>query len=160
MIREMEAADWPDVKRIYEEGIKTKNATFETEAPSYEVWDKSHFPKCRFVYVEEGGKVDGWIALSPISDRCVYGGVAEVTVYVSKTHQGNGVGFRLYKKFIPATETLGIWTLQAGIFPENQASVKLHQKVGFRIVGVREKLGQMDGDWRDVLLMERRSRKF
>ena len=123
MIREMTAADWPAVKRIYEEGIVTGFATFDTEAPSYEEWDTTHLAVCRFVYVNDRGEVLGWIVLSPVSDRCVYGGVAEETVYVSAKARGKGVATALFDVLIPASEAEGFWTLQAGIFPENEASI-------------------------------------
>lgn len=160
MIREMTAADWPAVKRIYEEGIATGFATFETEAPSYEEWDATHLAVCRFVYVNDRGEVLGWIVLSPVSDRCVYGGVAEETVYVSENARGQGVASALFEALIPASEAEGFWTLQAGMFPENEASIKVHEKTGFRAIGRREKIGQMNGVWRDTLLLERRSPKF
>ena len=160
MIREMTAADWPAVKRIYEEGIVTGFATFETEAPSYEEWDASHLAVCRFVYVNDRGEVLGWIVLSPVSDRCVYGGVVEETVYVSEKARGQGVASALFDALIPASEAEGFWTLQAGMFPENEASIKVHEKAGFRAIGRREKIGQMNGVWRDTLLLERRSPKF
>lgn len=160
MIREMTAADWPAVKRIYEDGIATGFATFETEAPSYEEWDATHLAVCRFVYVNDRGEVLGWIVLSPVSDRCVYGGVAEETVYVSENARGQGVASALFEALIPASEAEGFWTLQAGMFPENEASIKVHEKAGFRAIGRREKIGQMNGVWRDTLLLERRSPKF
>lgn len=160
MIREMTAADWPAVKRIFEEGIVTGFATFETEAPSYEEWDATHLAVCRFVYVNDRGEVLGWIVLSPVSDRCVYGGVAEETVYVSEKARGQGVASALFEALIPASEAEGFWTLQAGMFPENEASIKVHEKAGFRAIGRREKIGQMNGVWRDTLLLERRSPKF
>ncbi len=160
MIREMTAADWPAVKRIYEEGIATGFATFETEAPSYEEWDATHLAACRLVYVNDRGEVMGSIVLSPVSDRCVYGGVAEETVYVSAKARGKGVATALFDVLIPASEAEGFWTLQAGIFPENEASIKVHEKAGFRAIGRREKIGQMNGVWRDTILLERRSPKF
>jgi len=156
----MTAADWPAVKRIFEEGIVTGFATFETEAPSYEEWDATHLAVCRFVYVNDRGEVLGWIVLSPVSDWCVYGGVAEETVYVSEKARGQGVASALFEALIPASEAEGFWTLQAGMFPENEASIKVHEKAGFRAIGRREKIGQMNGVWRDTLLLERRSPKF
>jgi len=152
----MTAEDWPSVRQIYEEGIATGNATFEKSAPDYDAWDRGHLSRCRLV-AREDGEVAGWAALSPVSSRCVYGGVAEVSVYVRETARGRGVGLALMKALVEESEKAGIWTLQAGIFPENAASIDVHGKVGFRIVGVREKLGVMDGRWRDVVLMERRS---
>lgn len=156
-IRPLKASDWEQVKTIYEEGIQTKNATFETSAGSWQDWDDSHFSTPRFV-AEENARILGWAALSPVSDRCVYGGVAEVSVYVSSVAQGKGIGSALLNKLVTSSEKQDIWTLQAGIFPENKPSINLHEKNGFRIVGTREKLGKMDGQWRDVLLMERRSK--
>ena len=152
----MEAGDWPAVRAIYLEGIATGNATFEGTAPEWERWDGGHVKCCRLV-ARMGGDVVGWAALSPISSRAVYAGVAEVSVYVGAGARGSGIGMALLSRLIEESEAEGIWTLQAGIFPENRASVELHQKAGFRIVGTRERIGRMDGRWRDVLLMERRS---
>ena len=156
MIAPMTAADWPDVQRIYREGIATGLATFETDAPEWDDWDGSHLEECRLV-ARLDGEAAGWAALSPVSDRCVYGGVAEVSVYVSPAHAGKGVGNALMSALVAASEAAGLWTLQAGIFPENEASIALHRKHGFRRVGVRERLGRLDGEWRDVALLERRS---
>ena len=150
------AADWDRVREIYLEGIATGNATFATDAPSWEKWDSSHRPDCRLV-AREDGEVLGWAALSPVSSRCVYAGVAEVSVYVSAIARGRGVGRLLLSALVENSERAGVWTLQAGIFPENVASIELHRKLGFRLVGVREKVGCMNGRWRDVALMERRS---
>jgi phosphinothricin acetyltransferase len=147
---------WPDVRRIYEEGIATGDATFETAAPSWEQWDGAHLPAHRFVAVL-GGRVIGWVAAVPVSDRCVYSGVVEHSVYVTEVARGQGVGRLLLARLIDSTEAAGIWTIQTGIFPENEASVKLHERLGFRVVGRRERLGKLDGQWRDVLLLERRS---
>jgi phosphinothricin acetyltransferase len=152
----IDAEDWGDVRRIYLEGIATGDATFETEAPTREHWDAAHRPGERFV-ARGSGAVLGWAALSPVSDRCVYGGVAEVSVYVAPTARGKGVGVALLRRLIDASEDAGVWTLQAGIFPENRASVALHERHGFRQVGRRERIGKMKGVWRDVLLLERRS---
>jgi phosphinothricin acetyltransferase len=152
----MSDQDWPEVRRIYEEGIATGNATFESEVPSWEAWDAAHRRDCRFV-AQDGGAILGWAALSPVSDRCVYGGVAEVSVYVAAAARGGGVGRALLSALIEESERWGIWTLQAGIFPENDASVSLHRKLGFREVGRRERIGRMEATWRDVLLLERRS---
>jgi L-amino acid N-acyltransferase YncA len=154
------AADWDRVREIYLEGIATGNATFATGAPSWEKWDSSHRPDCRLLAREgasEGGKVIGWAALSPVSSRSVYAGVAEVSVYVGADARGRGLGRLLLSALVETSEHSGIWTLQAGIFPENLASIELHRKLGFRPVGVREKIGCMNGRWRDVALMERRS---
>lgn len=155
-ITTMTADDGPQVLAIYREGIATGDATFETEAPAWEKWDASHVRHSRVV-AREGGTVLGWAALSPVSDRCVYGGVAEVSVYVGGSHRGRGVGRRLLEALIRESEKNGIWTLQAGVFPENEASVAIHLRAGFREVGRRERLGKMNGRWRDVLLLERRS---
>jgi L-amino acid N-acyltransferase YncA len=154
LIRELEAKDWPAVRTIFEEGIATGQATFETEAPSREEWDGAHFGG---LVAEEGGEVVGWAALSPYSSRPAYAGVAEESVYVAARARGRGVGRELLEALIERSEQAGIWTLQAGIFPENRPSVTLHLSCGFRLVGVRERLGRMDGQWRDVLLLERRS---
>ena len=152
----MQPDDWQAVRTIYQEGIATGSATFETEAPSWEVWDAHHRQDCRLV-ARQGDRVIGWAALSPVSNRCVYAGVAEVSVYVSAEHRGRGVGRALLEALIAGSEDNGIWTLQAGIFPENTASLALHKSCGFRVVGRRERLGQLHGVWRDVLLLERRS---
>ncbi|WP_420642629.1 GNAT family N-acetyltransferase [Candidatus Leptofilum sp.] len=158
-IQEMTADDWTAVAQIYADGIATGEATFETDVPTWEAWDSSHLPNGRFVAQSEGGEIVGWAALSPVSSRCVYAGVAEVSVYVAPTVWGQGVGKRLLQALVDSSEAAGIWMLQASIFPENEASVKLHEKCGFRIVGRREKLGQQYDRWRDVLFMERRSQK-
>jgi L-amino acid N-acyltransferase YncA len=152
----MTKQDWPAVSRIYGEGIASGHATFETTIPVWEQWDASHLQACRFV-ARTGDDVIGWAALSPVSRRAVYSGVAEVSVYVAERARGRSVGSRLLKALIDASEAQGIWTLQAGIFPENIASIRLHKRGGFRIVGTRKKVGRMQGHWRDVLLMERRS---
>jgi phosphinothricin acetyltransferase len=148
--------DWPVVRTIYLEGIATGNATFETEAPEWEKWDAAHIATCRLV-ARLNRQVLGWAALSRASSRCVYSGVAEVSVYVAGAARGRGIGLQLLSGLVTASEQAGIWTLQAGIFPENQASIRLHERCGFRIVGRRERLGQLKETWRDVLLMERRS---
>lgn len=152
----MRASDWPEVRAIYEEGIETGLATFETEAPEWDEWNDSHLEDCRIVAVD-GSKVLGWAAMSPVSDRCVYGGVAEVSVYVSAAAQGRGVGKLLLTRLSRESERKGYWTLQAGIFTENEASIALHKACGFREIGVRNRLGKLLGTWRDVLLLERRS---
>ena len=148
--------DWPRVKAIYEEGIATGDATFETRAPSWEGWDEKFIQDCRLV-AEVNGEVAGWAGLSHVSDRCVYGGVAEVAVYVASEARGQGMGTLLLKALVEASEEVGLWTLQAGIFTENVGSVRIHERCGFRLVGIRERLGKMGGRWRDVLLLERRS---
>jgi len=152
----MTAADWDRVRQIYLEGIATGNATFEKDAPTWEKWDASHRRDCRLV-ARRGGEVVGWAALSPVSSRCVYAGVAEVSVYISAGARRRGVGRLLLSALIEHSESAAIWTLQAGIFPENSASIELHKRLGFRVLGVREKIGSMNGRWRDVVLMERRS---
>ncbi len=152
----MRPEDWPAVRTIYEQGIATGNATFETSAPEWAQWDAKHLADCRLV-ARLGEDVVGWAALSAVSDRCVYAGVAEVSVYVAEAAWGQGVGRALLQTLVEASEQAGIWTLQAGVFPENTASLRLHERCGFRIVGRRQRLGQMHGVWRDVLLLERRS---
>ncbi len=156
MIEPLRAEHWEDVARIYAQGIATRAATFETEVPSWEAWDGSHLAEHRFVAVRDG-RVLGWAALSSVSDRCVYAGVAENSVYVGEDARGQGIGRALLEALVASAEAGGIWTIQTGIFPENEASVRLHEAVGFRVVGRRERLGQLDGVWRDVLFLERRS---
>jgi phosphinothricin acetyltransferase len=148
---------WPAVKAIYEGGLATGNASFQTSAPSWEEWDSSHLKHSRLVLLD-GGSVLGWAALTPVSGRCVYAGVAEVSVYVHPDSRGQGIGEQLLQTLITESETNGIWTLQAGIFPENIPSLRIHEKKGFRQVGFREKIGQMNGKWRDTVLLERRSK--
>lgn len=155
-IRALRPADWPEVARIYEEGMRTGNATFETRLPSWEEWDAGHLGDPRLVVTLDGDVV-GWAALSPTSDRDCYRGVAEHSIYIAEHARGLGFGRQLLAVLISASETAGIWTLQAGIFPENEASIALHCSLGFRIVGVRERLGRMNAVWRDVVLLERRS---
>ncbi len=155
-IEPMVEQDWPAVRAIYMEGINTGNATFEKSPPEWTSWDAGHLRAGRLV-ARSGDSVRGWTALSPVSSRCVYAGVAEVSVYVARQSRGQGIGMKLLASLVEASEREGIWTLQAGIFPENVSSVELHNRHGFRIVGTREKLGSMDGRWRDVLLLERRS---
>jgi phosphinothricin acetyltransferase len=155
-IRKMQAADWGRIRAIYLEGIATGHATFETGAPSFEQWDQAHLPFARLV-AQQGDATVGWAALSPVSQRCVYGGVAEVSVYVSTSNRGSGVGWKLLDALITESEQNGIWTLQAGIFPENVGSLVVHQRCGFREVGRRERIGNMNGTWRDTILLERRS---
>jgi L-amino acid N-acyltransferase YncA len=155
----MREDDWPAVARVFGEGIATRNATFETRAPSWEAWNASHFPEQRLV-AELDGEVVGWAALSPVSSRCCYRGVAEESVYVAERARGRGVGLALLRRLVEAADEAGIWTIQAGIFPENVASVRLHERCGFRRVGIRERIARLDGEWRDVLLLERRSAKW
>jgi len=156
-IREMLPTNWDSVARIYAEGIATGYATFEKSVPTYEAWDSTHLQSCRIVVVDNNN-ILGWAALSPVSSRCVYGGVAEVSVYVAKEHFGKGVGKMLMNHLISASEKIGLWTLQSGVFPENESSIALHRKVGFRYIGKRERVGQLDGIWKDNLLFERRSK--
>lgn len=145
------------VKDIYLQGIATRNATFQTEAPSWEEWDNGHLNHSRIIAVDDQDTVMGWAALSAVSSRCVYAGVAEVSVYIGADHRGKGIGNRLMQNLIKSSEQNNIWTLQAGIFPENTASLQLHQNNGFRIIGKREKIGKMGDTWRDTVLLERRS---
>lgn len=156
-IDQMASADWDRVETIYLEGVATGHATFETAAPSWKHWDASHLLFARLVARQEHDVI-GWAALSPVSQRCVYGGVAEVSVYVSEASRGLGVGRKLLEALIDDSERHGIWTLQAGIFPENTGSLALHQRCGFREVGRRERIGKLHGHWRDTILLERRSR--
>jgi L-amino acid N-acyltransferase YncA len=155
-IRPLLVSDWPSVSTILQEGIATGNATFENKLPEWEEWDSTHLRDGRLV-AERGGIVVGWTALTAVSGRCAYSGVAEVSVYVSSAMRRNGIGRRLLEGLIGESEKRGYWTLQAMIFPENEASITLHRKCGFRIVGRREWLGKMGDRWRDVILLERRS---
>jgi L-amino acid N-acyltransferase YncA len=154
--RLLEETDWHEVARIYGEGIATGNATFETEVPAWDEWDRGHLDVCRLVAVSNGAVV-AFAALSRVSARPVYRGVAEPSIYVAAAARGKRVGDSLLGKLVATTEDAEFWTLQTAIFPENVASVRLHERHGFRVVGTRERLGQRDGVWRDVLLMERRS---
>jgi L-amino acid N-acyltransferase YncA len=154
-IRDLEPLDWPEVARIFEDGIRSGNATFELEPPSWDAWDAAH-SEVRVV-AELDGRVAGWAALAPKSERHCYRGVAESSVYVEEGAQGRGVGRALMDEVIARAEAAGVWTLEAGIFPENKASLRLHLGCGFRLVGVRERLGEANGEFRDVLLLERRS---
>jgi L-amino acid N-acyltransferase YncA len=156
ILRELEERDWPAVRAIYEDGIAGGQATFETAAPSWERWDGAHLAAPRPI-AEEDDRVVGWAALSPVSERCVYQGVAENSVYVARKAQGRGVGRALLTRLVEGAERAGIWTIQTGIFPENEASLALHRRCGFRVVGLRERIGRLNGEWRDVLLLERRS---
>ncbi len=155
-IAAMTLADAEGVLAIYAEGLATGEATFETEVPTWAAWDAGHLQDCRLV-ARAGGTLVGWAALSPVSGRCVYAGVAEVSVYVAAAARGQGVGAALLRHLVAASEGAGLWTLQAGIFPENAASLRLHERCGFRVVGRRERIGQLHGRWRDTLLLERRS---
>ncbi len=156
-IKSMLQEHWGQVKQIYESGIATGIATFETTAPSWEKWNDGHLAFARLVAVDNN-EVVGWAALSPVSSRCVYGGVAEVSVYVADKHKGKGIGKLLLQKLIKESESNRIWTLQAGIFTDNAASVKLHEKVGFRVIGHREKIGKLNDIWKDNYILERRSK--
>jgi phosphinothricin acetyltransferase len=158
-IRELREADWPAVREIYEQGIAGRNATFETEAPSWEAWNRSQLDGHRLVAVEDG-RVVGWIVVHLVSPRPCYAGVVEHSVYVEDEVQGKGVGRALLERLIADTEQAGIWTIQTGIFPENEASLALHLKCGFRVVGTQERIGQLDGVWRDVVVVERRSKEI
>jgi phosphinothricin acetyltransferase len=156
-IRELTYQDWQQVKEIYEEGIATGNATFQAAAPTWEEWDSSHVQNSRIVATDDENNILGWAALSPVSGRCVYAGVGEVSVYVSQKARGRGVGKALLKELILQSEKNEFWTLTAGIFPENDASMQIHKQAGFKVLGIREKIGKMDGRWRDTVMLERRS---
>ena len=155
-VRDLRPGDWPEVARVYREGIETGNATFETEVPSWEEWDAAHLPAHRFVAERDGGVV-GWVALLPVSSRECYSGVAEVSTYVSEGARSQGVGRELLTAAIQSSERGGVWTLQTSVFPENEASMRLLRRFGFREVGVRERIGRLHGIWRNTVLVERRS---
>jgi len=157
IIKPLQFQCWEQVKEIYESGIATGIATFETAAPSWEKWDKSHLNFARFIALINN-EVTGWAALSPVSSRCVYGGVAEISVYVAEKFKGKGIGLLLLQNLISESERNNIWTLQAGIFTDNTASLKLHEKAGFRLIGYREKIGKLNGKWKDNFIIERRSK--
>ncbi len=148
--------DYPAVSQIFLEGIETRQATFETESPTWTDWDKGHLWHSR-ILATDNNIVAGWVALSSVSNRRVFAGVAEVSIYISEGYRGKGVGDLLLKEVIKCSEANGIWTLQSGIFPENIASVRLHEKHGFRLLCTREKIGKMAGAWRDIVFLERRS---
>lgn len=156
MIGAMLPTHWDAVRAIYREGIDSGNATFETDTPDWQVWDEKHLQQCRLV-ASVDDRVVGWAALSPVSSRWVYRGVAEVSIYIATSARGQGIGKALLRALVDESEAASIWTLQAGIFPENAASVALHKALGFREVGIRKHIGKMGDTWRDVLLMERRS---
>lgn len=157
-IDNMKETDWKQVSDIYLAGIKTEIATFQNDIPTWEEWDKGHNTACRFV-ARSGEKILGWAALSPVSSRCVYAGVAEVSVYISQEYRGMGVGYALLNNLIKQSEEEGYWTLQSGIIKENLPSRMLHKKCGFREIGYKERLGKMsNGKWHDVILMEYRSK--
>jgi len=155
-IRTVIASDWPEIREIYQQGIDTGDATYETQAPQPEIL-KTKFLSEPQLAAEENGQVVGWAMLSAVSSRCVYGGVAETSIYVHSAFQGRGLGHALFSSLIPLSENLGFWTIQAQIFPENKASIRLHEQHGFRRIGYRERLGKRNGIWRDVLFLERRS---
>ena len=154
VVRDLRPEDWAEVSAIYEAGIRGRNATFEIAVPSWEAWDAAH--TLRLVAVEDD-RVVGWAALSPVSDRCVYEGVAENSVYVAPGFHGRGIGRTLLTRLLEAADEAGIWTIQTNVFPENRASLELHLACGLRIVGVRERIGRLDGLWRDTVFLERRA---
>ena len=156
-IQPMSDADGPAILEIYRQGIATRNATFETEAPSWERFSAGHLIHSRLV-ARDGTGILGWAALSPVSSRCVYGGVGEVSIYIAESSRGRGIGRALLEELVRQSEKNGIWTLQAGIFPENAASIRLHKRFGFREVGRRERIGKLGEEWRDTVLLERRSK--
>ncbi len=158
-ICKLKESHYPEVAAIYREGLDTGFASFETEVPSWEVWNQKFLATCRFVAVD-GQKVIGWAALNPVSKRLVYSGVAENTVYVAASQRSTGIGRKLLNHLVTASEKSGFWTLQAAIFPQNTASLKLHQACGFRVVGLREKIGKRNGEWYDNIFLERRSKKI
>jgi L-amino acid N-acyltransferase YncA len=151
------AEHWPQVRTIYLEGIATGQATFQQEAPPWEDWNRGHLPHSRIVALKDH-VVAGWAALSPVSSRLVYRGVAEVSVYIGASYRGMGLGFQLLQELVRQSEQNDIWTLQASIFPENGASVRIHEQCGFRVMGRRERIGQQNRVWRDTLILERRSK--
>ena len=155
-VRDLRPGDWPEVARIYAEGIQTGNATFETEIPSWQAWDAAHLDEHRFV-AERDGRVVGWVALAPVSSRCCYAGVAEISAYVAEQARSQGVGRELLATAIESSERAGIWTLQTGVFPENKPSLGLLRRFGFRALGTQERIGRLHGVWRNVVLLERRS---
>jgi len=156
-IRNITLENFDQVAEIYQQGIETGMATFQNDIPDWQSWDKSHLLNCR-VATFENNEMTGWAALTPVSSRCVYAGVAEVSVYVSANFRGKGIGQRLLTHLIAQSEQAGLWTLQSGIFPDNIRSIKLHEKCGFRQIGYREKIGKKDGVWKDNIIMERRSK--
>jgi L-amino acid N-acyltransferase YncA len=157
VIRSIDQKDYSRLSEIYRQGIETGIATFETKVPDWQDWNAAHLPECR-IATFEGNVMTGWAALSPVSGRCVYAGVAEVSVYVAADFCGKGIGKVLLQELIKVSEKAGLWTLQAGIFAENTGNIKLHEYCGFRTIGFREKIGQLNGVWKDSVLMERRSK--
>lgn len=157
-IREMEEKDWGRVQEIYRQGIETKIATFQSQVPEFEEWDKGHLQEGRLVAVDKENRVIGWLALSPTSSRCVYRGVVEVSIYIAPEARGQGIGTALLSKAVEVTEELGIWTLYSNIIAINKGSIALHKKCGFRTVGIRERIAKdLDGVWQDTVIMEKRS---
>jgi L-amino acid N-acyltransferase YncA len=157
IIKNLEPQHWEAVKEIYEAGIATGYATFETSVPEWDVWNKNHLPHSRLI-CEIDGKVAGWVALSSVSERCVYSGVAEISIYIDPKFQGFGMGYVLLEHLEKESEANGLWILQAGIFEINKASIRLHEKSGFRKVGYRERIGKLNGVWQNIVLFERRSK--
>jgi phosphinothricin acetyltransferase len=155
-VRDLRSGDWPEVARIFEQGIATGNATFEVEVPSWEAWDAAHLRDYRFV-ADRDAQVAGWIALAPVSPRLCYAGVAEISAYVAEESRGEGAGAELLAAAIESSERGGVWTLQTGVFPENAPSLALLRRFGFRVVGTQQRIGRLHGIWRDVVLLERRS---
>lgn len=158
-IRPFKPENWDVVSDIYRQGLETRNATFETEVPDYSTWIKKFHPELVFIYASDRD-VQGWAGLQPVSARKVYEGVAEVTIYVDQKHIGKGIGKILMDHLIKESERAGIWSLYAAIFPENIASIRLHRSAGFREIGYREKIAQLEGQWRNTILFERRSKKI
>jgi L-amino acid N-acyltransferase YncA len=156
LIAELRQGHWPSVARIYAEGIASGDATFETQPPGWQAWDAGHLAEHRFVALRDG-EVVGWVAARAVSDRCAYAGVVEHSVYVAEAVRGRGIGRALLEALISSTEAASIWTIQTGIFPENTASLRLHERVGFEVVGRRKRIGKLAGVWRDVIAIERRS---
>ena len=157
-IEPMTRDDWPSVRRIYADGIATGNATFETETPDWDAWDRGHLADCRLVAFREGILV-AWAALSPVSSRSCYSGVAEHSIYVDENHRGQGIGKTLLQEFVERTEEFGFWTIQSSVFPENAASIAIHLACGFRVLGRRKRVAMLHGVWRDTVMVERRSRR-
>ncbi|MBP7272562.1 MAG: N-acetyltransferase [Saprospiraceae bacterium] len=156
-IRKFGQKHFSQIAEIYSQGIETGIATFETQVPDWETWSKAHLPECR-IAAFEGETMAGWAALAPVSGRCVYAGVAEVSIYIAEKFRGKRIGTLLLQRLIAESEQIGLWTLQAGIFVENTNSITLHKTCGFRKIGFREKVGQLKGVWKDTVIMERRSK--
>ncbi len=159
LVREMRSEDWPDVRRIYEEGLATGFASLDTEVPDWGEWDENHKDTCRII-AEADSTIAGWAALRPASMRCVYGGVAEVSIYIGDSFRRKGIGTVLFRELVSESEKNDLWTLQALILKQNKGSIKLHRRAGFRKVGVRRKISMLNGEWQDIVLMERRSPLF